>query len=198
MYVARALPPMLTRARQPLKDNLTLTSWEKWRKYHRFPWKLVSDSVTLVLSIVIVLLVSAQITAYSHACNETFDRLFRGNGTTNVFSSSELQDQLTVWTSNYWALPAVSLSRFGLFRDKHGEVVPPTLTLVRYNVTNGFWNRTAQNFYVPDGGLDTITQRFDLMPEDPLGPLTIGNSSTLDLSEPGAATRAVCVCVCVD
>jgi hypothetical protein len=36
----------------PLKDELTLTSWQKWAVYHRFPFKMLFDGVTAVVCVV--------------------------------------------------------------------------------------------------------------------------------------------------
>lgn len=47
---------LFSKHRKPMKpqDTLTLNWWEKWRKYGRFPWKLVLHVLTTILCTILV------------------------------------------------------------------------------------------------------------------------------------------------
>lgn len=163
----------------PLKDSLTLSSWEKWQRYHRFPWKLLSDTLVLVLCVTLVLLGVSQTADYSHASQATLQRLFHGGGVSAVYSASELATQLQAWATNYWNLSGITLSRFGHLHGPDGLFVPPRLVLTRYVTVDGFWNHNRSSY--DNVTLQTTTETYALSRDDPLGPVSIGSTDVIDL-----------------
>lgn len=89
----------------PLKDELVLTPWQKWKKYHRFPWKLVIDSIVVVISLSIVLLVSAQTSSYSLQSNESFRKFFLVDSENNmIYDTESFISEASRWVNNYYNL----------------------------------------------------------------------------------------------
>ena len=161
----------------PLKDELVLTSWEKFRLHRRFPYKLVVDIVSMVVCVALVILLAAQTSSYSLNSNGTFQQFFNlGNGPKNqIFDTAQFVKASNMFVKNYWSMSNLSLARFGHFRQPDSsEPVDPVLILTRYK--SSFWNDTTGVFSTSQSR-ETYTQVFNLTREDPLGPFTVGNSS---------------------
>ena len=172
----------------PLKEELTLTSWEKWRKYRRWPWKMSIDVVTTIVCVLLVILLAAQTSSYSLNSNATFQNFFNlGNGpTTQVYDTEQFLQASNMFINNYWTLGNLSLSRFGHFH-KPGTMIPvdPLLRLTRYNSTryNGDKFNTTNSVTV-------YTTVYNLTRQDPLGPFTLGESETADMDLLQSTTHA--------
>lgn len=123
------------------------------------------------------MLVAAQTSSYSLNSNATFQNFFQPPSRT-LYDTNTFITAASTWVTNYWNLSSLSLSRFGHLRDHTGSIRPPRLTLVRWNGT--FWNDTEHMYDMPMT-TNTITHVYDLTLDDPLGPFTIDNTSSIDL-----------------
>ena len=178
----------------PLRDELSLSSWQKWVRYQRFPWKMLVDAVTALVCAVLVLLIAAQSSAYTLSSNASLNHFFNPMATPGVmtslgkvFDTSSFISAGNTFVTTYWTLPNVSLSRFGRFRDSNGGLLPPTLTLTRFK--SSLYDADSGSFDVSD--LSTNTTVFPLTMMDPLGPFTVGNSMVADQTILQSAKTAV-------
>ena len=142
----------LSRRDLPLKDELLLSSWQKWLKYRRFPWKLLIDTLMLCLAVTTTILVSLQASEYDNGVHATFNNLFGDiDGDSAIANEAQFIRQLDRLMSNFYNVSSVSLARFFHIRDaKTLRIQPPLLLLQEY--VNGF------------GALDWNASKFDLPP----------------------------------
>lgn len=63
-------PPM------PVRDQLTLSPLQKWRKYRRLPYKFTVHVLIVCLCSALIILQAAQYAKYSNNTNDTFQKLF--------------------------------------------------------------------------------------------------------------------------
>ncbi len=163
--------------------RLTLTSWQKWVRYHRFPWKMLIDGVTALVCVILVMLIASQSSSYSLNMNASLNQIFNPSSSptaqtsiATLYDTPSFVQALNMFVNNYWNLPNVTLSRFGRFRDSRGKLQEPVLMLTRFN--ESFYDAEKGSFVV--GSLGTTTTRYLLSHDDPLGPFTIGTSSEID------------------
>lgn len=164
----------------PLRDELILSSWEKWKKYHRFPWKLSVDVIIFVLAVTVTVLVSLQSSSYDNGCQTTFANLFGSSNLKPITNEADFLGQIQKLVTNFYNIKNVSLARFYHVRDPYSlEIDPvPIMTLFEFAGYGSFdFNRST--FVLPPN-FDVRKSVYKLPEDDPLGPFS--DDGGLDLT----------------
>ena len=156
----------------PLKDELTLQPWQKWRRYHRFPWKLLIDVITVIIAVTITLLVSSQSSGYTNSCADSFQDIF-GQSHERLYSAARFRDHFASLIRNYWNITVATVSKFEHTREDIG----PILSLSYYDRLNSYL--PSQGYGT--GSLNRETRVYVLSSSDPYGPLSPLNGTDISL-----------------
>ncbi len=141
----------------------------------------------------LVLLVAAQTSSYSLNSTATLNHFFNpgtGGGLTSiatVYDTPSFVNAAQSFVTTYWSLPNVSLARFARFHHADGRLLEPRLQLTRFN--SSFYDSSTGLFGFVD--ISTHEEDYELTPDDPLGPFTIGDSSEVDVTLLQSTRRAV-------
>eukprot|EP01114_Cavostelium_apophysatum_P015895 TRINITY_DN4424_c0_g1_i1.p1 TRINITY_DN4424_c0_g1~~TRINITY_DN4424_c0_g1_i1.p1 ORF type:complete len:661 (+),score=155.67 TRINITY_DN4424_c0_g1_i1:60-2042(+) len=155
------------------RDRLFLSPWEKWKKYRRFPLKIVVHLLLTILTVVQAVLIVSQFTYYSRNSIDTWRFFFtpsdyQKNG---IFTYKQSIEAVKDSVNIYYTFPSFSLDRYIHFtvEDENGNdtqiPVPPQMTVLSYVDDFDFdkgWT------YLND---TKVTGVYDLA-RDSLGPLT--------------------------
>lgn len=160
-----------------LRDELMLSSWEKWQRYKRFPWRMVVDVALLAVVVALTVVVAAQTAQFSNGTEITFSKLF-GRGGSHVFDADDFMTHFRLLTSDFWNVSTISLARFShVLTD--GMVREPILTLRQWG--NGLGQFNNHSIYSEPSAWNVLTTIYRLSEENPVGPFNQSSRENLTL-----------------
>jgi hypothetical protein len=135
------------------RERMTLSPLAKWRRFGRFPMKLLLHVVALVLLVTTISLTSLQFTPYTRACQDTFSRVFVP--TPNHYTVNESIHAIRNAAAQYFDFPSRSINRWQFVTahdDGFGnasQAAPAVLKLARNIVVSYDAQARAYNFSTP-------------------------------------------------
>jgi len=151
------------------RDKVSLTAWQEWRKYHRFPADVLLHITLVVFISVLIMLQTYEFTDYNRANENTFKHVFYPEDyREGIFSISDAINLINNTVHRYYLFPLGSVDRFEHIRER-GDIIPPRLEAKTFTqLGRGYFN--FSNPQRGFGNFSTVTQQFDLTLENPLGP----------------------------
>ena len=134
-FRCRPLPHM------PTRDAMTLSPLEKWRKYRRFPCKLLLHVVIIALIIAQITLLSVQFTAYSRAAHAMLTDLFvradKAESAGPLHYSTEFVNVVNSTVKLYHSFPNQSVTRWLFVEGSEFEMRVHRYDRTPYDPVNG-------------------------------------------------------------
>eukprot|EP01137_Pigoraptor_chileana_P007640 Opistho-2@53479 len=168
--ITRAVRELPTRvSKKPAisyKHRLTLSPWDKFRQFRRFPFKLTLNLLVTVLCTARVILATYQYNDYVNGQHAAFDALFKpdpSSSKSSIYTIDGVLNNINGSVHGYFDYASSSVTHMSIFAAD-GQPYPIVMTLRHYVARHPFQKNATENF-------DQYPTVHTLTASDPLGPL---------------------------
>eukprot|EP00127_Corallochytrium_limacisporum_P000121 Clim_evm4s5 gene=Clim_evmTU4s5 len=113
------------------RDRMSISPWEKWSTYGKFPYKMVLNMLLTFLLTMRLVMETSQFQSYIAAQHQTFRNVFTpnaGRGAMPMYTIGDVLDHIRDDVTKYFSLRENSVDHYSLF-DLEGNPYPVVMTL---------------------------------------------------------------------